>query len=108
MYLLPSRNQDAWVSLPREKGIAYAAQESWIQNATIRDNILFNSSYQEERYRKGKSPSLVIKDFLTLVRVLHQCALEYDLQLFEAGDLTEVGERGLTLRSVTIGLDYTF
>ncbi|PPQ71821.1 hypothetical protein CVT26_007735 [Gymnopilus dilepis] len=81
MYLLPSRNQDAWVSLPREKGIAYAAQESWIQNATIRDNILFNSSYEEERYRK----------------VLHQCALEYDLQLFEAGDLTEVGERGLTL-----------
>ena len=48
------------------------------------------------------------RDFLTLVRVLHQCALEYDLQLFEAGDLTEVGERGLTLRSVTIGLDYTF
>lgn len=29
---------------------------------------------------------------------MHQCALEQDLDLFDAGDLTEVGERGLTLR----------
>ena len=33
--------------------------------------------------------------------VLHQCALERDLELFDAGDQTEVGERGLTLRLVT-------
>jgi hypothetical protein len=30
--------------------------------------------------------------------VLHQCALEQDLFLFQAGDATEVGEKGLTLR----------
>lgn len=30
--------------------------------------------------------------------VLNQCALERDLGLWEAGDLTEVGEKGLTLR----------
>ena len=30
--------------------------------------------------------------------VIHQCALQRDLELFEAGDATEVGERGLTLR----------
>jgi len=30
--------------------------------------------------------------------VLRQCALEKDLELFEAGDNTEVGEKGLTLR----------
>jgi ABC-type multidrug transport system fused ATPase/permease subunit len=29
--------------------------------------------------------------------VLYQCALERDLALFEAGDATEVGEKGLTL-----------
>ncbi|KAG8864750.1 hypothetical protein FRB96_003335 [Tulasnella sp. 330] len=29
--------------------------------------------------------------------VLHQCALETDLKLFDAGDATEVGEKGLTL-----------
>jgi len=32
--------------------------------------------------------------------VLYQCALERDLELFEAGDMTEVGEKGLSLRSV--------
>lgn len=29
--------------------------------------------------------------------MLHQCALERDLELFDAGDETEVGEKGLTL-----------
>ncbi|PPQ91593.1 hypothetical protein CVT25_013697, partial [Psilocybe cyanescens] len=57
--------------------------ESWVQNETIRDNILFGSSYDEARYRK----------------VIRQCALERDLELFEAGDATEVGEKGLTLSS---------
>ena len=31
---------------------------------------------------------------------IYQCGLERDIELFEAGDLTEVGEKGLTLRSV--------
>jgi len=34
------------------------------------------------------------------LQVLYQCALEKDLDLFEAGDKTEVGEKGLTLRYV--------
>ncbi|KAF8876209.1 multidrug resistance-associated ABC transporter [Gymnopilus junonius] len=72
---------DSWFNLPRDGGVAYAAQESWVQNETIRNNILFGSPYDEERYRK----------------VIKQCALERDLELFEAGDATEVGERGLTL-----------
>ena len=33
-----------------------------------------------------------------IFQVIHQCALERDLELFDAGDKTEVGERGLTLR----------
>ncbi|TBU53541.1 hypothetical protein BD310DRAFT_937787 [Dichomitus squalens] len=72
---------DSYVSLPRAGGIAYAAQESWVQNETIKDNILFGAPYDEERYNK----------------VLEQCALKRDLSLFDAGDLTEVGEKGLTL-----------
>ena len=32
------------------------------------------------------------------MQVIKQCALERDLELFESGDSTEVGERGLTLR----------
>lgn len=34
----------------------------------------------------------------TRVVVIYQCALKHDLELFDAGDATEVGERGLTLR----------
>jgi len=37
---------------------------------------------------------------MTWQTVIRQCALERDLELFEAGDATEVGERGLTLRYI--------
>ncbi|KAJ7645453.1 multidrug resistance-associated ABC transporter [Mycena polygramma] len=72
-----------WVNLPRQGGVAYASQQPWVENATIRENIIFNSSvpFNETRYK----------------RVLYACALYPDLELFEAGDETEVGERGLTL-----------
>lgn len=72
---------DSWCSLPRAGGVAYAAQESWVQNETIRSNILFGSPYDEQRYKK----------------VIYQCGLSRDLSLFDAGDKTEVGEKGLTL-----------
>ncbi|KAJ4482242.1 P-loop containing nucleoside triphosphate hydrolase protein, partial [Lentinula aciculospora] len=72
---------DSSYNLPREGGVSYAAQESWIQNDTVRNNILFKSEFDEERYNK----------------VLYQCGLLKDLSLFEAGDMTEVGEKGLTL-----------
>lgn len=52
MHFIPSTT-DSWFNLPRQGGVAYAAQESWVQNATIRDNILFGSPYDEERYQKG-------------------------------------------------------
>ncbi|KAJ3791300.1 P-loop containing nucleoside triphosphate hydrolase protein, partial [Lentinula aff. detonsa] len=74
-------SDDAWFNLPRGDGIAYAAQESWVLNETIRENILFGSPYDEYRYKK----------------VIKQCALEPDLALFAAGDRTEIGEKGLTL-----------
>lgn len=35
-----------------------------------------------------------------MLSVIHQCALTRDLRLFKAGDATEVGEKGLTLRCV--------
>ncbi|KAI0791665.1 P-loop containing nucleoside triphosphate hydrolase protein [Abortiporus biennis] len=69
------------VCLPRDGGVAYHAQESWILNETIRDNILFGSRYDEERYNA----------------VIDQCSLRRDLELFDAGDQTEVGEKGITL-----------
>ncbi|TFK73581.1 hypothetical protein BDN72DRAFT_834451 [Pluteus cervinus] len=72
---------DSWCSLPRGGGIAYAPQEPWILNETIRENIVFGLPFDSERYQK----------------VIHQCALRPDLAQFEASDSTEIGERGMTL-----------
>ncbi|KAF8319735.1 hypothetical protein DL93DRAFT_2124628 [Clavulina sp. PMI_390] len=72
---------DSWFNLPREKGIAYAAQEAWVLNETIKENIVFGSKFDEARYKA----------------TLTQCALDRDMELFSAGDETEVGEKGLTL-----------
>ncbi|KAH9019338.1 hypothetical protein EDB83DRAFT_2508436 [Lactarius deliciosus] len=76
MHFVPM-SPDSWYHLPREGGVSYAAQESWVQNETIRDNILFGAAYDEERYNK----------------VIYQCSLQHDLSLFDAGDKTEVGEK---------------
>ncbi|KAJ1825603.1 hypothetical protein LPJ56_002592, partial [Coemansia sp. RSA 2599] len=62
-------------------GIAYVAQEAWLRNATIRDNILFGELYDQKRYEE----------------TLHMCALKPDLRILSAGDMTEIGERGVTL-----------
>ena len=105
---------DAWVNLPRTGGVAYAAQESWVQNATIKviamcstcrnltdsfqENILFGAPYDEERYKKGTF--VVSKPHIptsSVSLVIYQCGLTRDLSLFDAGDETEVGEKGLTL-----------
>ncbi|PBK89786.1 P-loop containing nucleoside triphosphate hydrolase protein [Armillaria gallica] len=80
MHYLPS-GPGSWFNLPREGGVAYAAQESWVLNSTIKENILFGAEFDEQRYKK----------------VVRQCGLERDLTLFDAGDQTEVGEKGLTL-----------
>ena len=53
MHFIPS-NVNSWFNLPRGDGIAYSAQESWVQNATIRENIIFGSPYDEERYQRGE------------------------------------------------------
>ncbi|KAF9150625.1 hypothetical protein BG015_007537 [Linnemannia schmuckeri] len=61
--------------------ISYASQTPWIQNATIMDNILFDTPMEEERYW----------------RVIKACSLEQDLTQFTAGDKTEIGERGVNM-----------
>ncbi|KAM7485084.1 hypothetical protein LguiA_001093 [Lonicera macranthoides] len=60
---------------------AYVAQTSWIQNATIQENILFGSPMKMEKYKEA-------------IRV---CCLEKDLDIMEHGDQTEIGERGINL-----------
>ncbi|KAJ3032206.1 hypothetical protein HDV00_007963 [Rhizophlyctis rosea] len=62
-------------------GVAYVSQQAWLQNATIRENILFGSHFDQARY----------------TQVIKACALLPDLELFPAADGTEIGERGITL-----------
>ncbi|KAM7371220.1 hypothetical protein PAMP_010709 [Pampus punctatissimus] len=61
--------------------VAYVPQQAWIQNATLRDNILFGKPYNEQKYRC----------------VLEACALTPDLDVLPGGDLTEIGEKGINL-----------
>ncbi|KAH8669129.1 ATP-binding cassette transporter abc1 [Xylariales sp. PMI_506] len=63
------------------KDIAYASQSPWLQNETIRENILFNSDFEEARYN----------------RVINACGLVIDFDEFPERDQTEVGENGATL-----------
>jgi ABC-type multidrug transport system fused ATPase/permease subunit len=58
--------------------IALVSQQPWIQNATIKNNILFNNPYNEELYKK----------------VLESCSLLPDLDVMLVGDETEIGEKG--------------
>ncbi|KAK9094404.1 hypothetical protein Scep_025873 [Stephania cephalantha] len=61
--------------------IAYVSQTAWILSGTVRENILFGSPMNEQRYRE------------TIVK----CALVKDLEMLPFGDLTEIGERGVNL-----------
>ncbi|KAF7362328.1 Multidrug resistance-associated ABC transporter [Mycena venus] len=89
---------DSWFGLDRTQGIAYAPQESWLQNESIRENIVMATPFNEERYKKGAFECTQLLEELTSFRaVLDQCGLTTDLELFERGDRTMVGERGLTL-----------
>ena len=60
---------------------AYCSQSALLLGTTIRQNILFGTAYDEDRYHE----------------VLRACALEADLDILEHHDETEVGEKGTSL-----------
>ncbi|KAH9086086.1 hypothetical protein LEN26_020481 [Aphanomyces euteiches] len=68
-----------------ERGVrgrfSYVGQDVWIQNASLRDNILFTSAFDESLYH----------------RVVAACQLTPDLAAWPGGDATEIGERGVNL-----------
>ena len=61
--------------------MAYCDQTPWLENRSIRDNIL------------GQSPL----DEKWLATVLEACALDEDVRMFPLGDLTLVGSGGVSL-----------
>lgn len=61
--------------------IAYSSQTPWIQNATLKNNILFYNELDEKKYQ----------------RVVELCELESDFAELPGGDSTEIGENGVNL-----------
>ncbi|KAG0260745.1 hypothetical protein DFQ27_003362 [Actinomortierella ambigua] len=61
--------------------VAYVPQQPWIIHATVRANILFGKPFNQAKYD----------------RIIHGSGLEPDLAVLPAGDLTEIGERGINL-----------
>eukprot|EP00658_Telonema_sp_P-2_P038685 TRINITY_DN27705_c0_g1_i1.p1 TRINITY_DN27705_c0_g1~~TRINITY_DN27705_c0_g1_i1.p1 ORF type:complete len:1461 (-),score=356.90 TRINITY_DN27705_c0_g1_i1:130-4512(-) len=61
--------------------VAFCAQQPWIQNATLKQNVLFGRDYDDQRFRS----------------VLHACALLDDIAMLADHEDTQIGERGVTL-----------
>ena len=61
--------------------IALVAQKAWIQNATVREAILFGDSFDQIKYDRVLSASQLLQDLASLSN----------------GDQTEIGDRGLNL-----------
>ncbi|KAK1242395.1 hypothetical protein MKX07_000381 [Trichoderma sp. CBMAI-0711] len=61
--------------------VAYTQQLPWLQNKTIRENIVFHQPFDSARYQQ----------------VLHACALLPDLALLPDGDQTKLEEGGIGL-----------
>jgi ABC-type multidrug transport system fused ATPase/permease subunit len=61
--------------------IAYVPQKAWIQKGTMRDNILFGSTMDTQRYEEA----------------LRRCSLIKDIEMLPSGDLTQIGEKGVNL-----------
>lgn len=61
--------------------VGYVSQQAWIQNATLKDNILFGMPFNQQKYKQ----------------VLDVCAMTRDLEILPGGDMTEIGEKGINL-----------
>uniref|UniRef100_A0A8C0H658 Multidrug resistance-associated protein 1 n=1 Tax=Chelonoidis abingdonii TaxID=106734 RepID=A0A8C0H658_CHEAB len=61
--------------------VAYVPQQAWIQNAALKDNIIFGREMKESQYK----------------RVIEACALLPDIEILPSGDRTEIGEKGVNL-----------
>ncbi|KAL7419852.1 hypothetical protein Q5752_005768 [Cryptotrichosporon argae] len=61
--------------------LGYCQQSAWIQNTTLRENVLFGRPWDEHRYWE----------------VIKAASLVTDLEILPDGDLTEIGEKGVNL-----------
>ncbi|XP_046735959.1 ATP-binding cassette sub-family C member 5-like [Diprion similis] len=65
----------------RDGSCAYASQQAWITNNTLRENILFGAQFDHSRYFKA----------------IYASNLSQDIAEMPGGDQTEIGEKGVNL-----------
>lgn len=73
--------KDGKQSVTVNGSIAYCAQNPWILNSSIRENILFGKRYDKQFYE----------------RTIEACQLLSDFEVLPNGDATMVGEKGISL-----------
>lgn len=61
--------------------IVYVPQTAWVYSGTLRENILFNQEFDQEKYD----------------RTIEACDLKKDITMLPEGDNTILGERGASL-----------
>ncbi|KAL4220738.1 Multidrug resistance-associated protein 4 [Mactra antiquata] len=61
--------------------LAYVAQQPWVFSASLRQNIIFGNKYEKAKYDK----------------ILRVCALHKDMDIMPHGDMTLIGDRGVSL-----------
>ena len=61
--------------------MSLSAQQAWLVNDTVRNNILFGKPYEEKKYND----------------IIKVCCLEDDLKMLSGGDECEIGDRGINV-----------
>ncbi|XP_058544372.1 ATP-binding cassette sub-family C member 8 isoform X5 [Neofelis nebulosa] len=77
----PERETVAYLDVRKRGPVAYASQKPWLLNATVEENITFESPFNKQRYKM----------------VIEACSLQPDIDILPHGDQTQIGERGINL-----------
>ncbi|XP_069079844.1 ATP-binding cassette sub-family C member 8 isoform X2 [Pleurodeles waltl] len=77
----PEKETEVDVELRKRPSVAYASQKPWLLNATVEENITFESPFNKQKYKA----------------VIDACSLQPDIDILPLGDQTQIGERGINL-----------
>uniref|UniRef100_A0A8C0DCH5 ATP binding cassette subfamily C member 8 n=1 Tax=Balaenoptera musculus TaxID=9771 RepID=A0A8C0DCH5_BALMU len=77
----PERETATDLDVRKRGPVAYASQKPWLLNATVEENITFESPFNKQRYKM----------------VIEACSLQPDIDILPHGDQTQIGERGINL-----------
>ena len=61
--------------------MSLSAQQAWLVNETVKNNILFGKPYDEKKYKE----------------IIDVCSLKDDLKMLQGGDECEIGDRGINV-----------